>query len=356
MSLERLKKGVEGARDKVHTWFAKREKTGGLSKVHDWSHVYAVARHAKIVAEELALKEGQEAEVAKQAGLLAEAAGYLHDVMRKATEREPHGILGKKFIERAYAAPPFPTSIKKRFFTEFTLNEIKIIADAVELHESSWKEFGEKSSDIPTLMHIVTQAVRVGDKVFEASGYRVLERRSFFVGKERMQKDLKPLEGVYGEKAPLYAVAMESAIRLRAINAIKDMPLWVQPIAKPLHAVQEEFYYSLLKHLGLNEEELFEEMKRVKFPKFDKYEKQIRENAAEADSNESIRGISADAADSAAELVYHFVNSKNPDEAILSFKPKGEKAAKWLEQIKAYREGSDEYLELLRNDIRTRLH
>ncbi|MGC8851478.1 MAG: hypothetical protein ACP5O3_04655, partial [Candidatus Micrarchaeia archaeon] len=226
MSLERLEKGVEGARENVHAWFAEREKTGGLSKVHDWSHVHAVARHAKIVAEELALKEGLEAETAKQVGLLAEAAGYLHDVVRKPTESAPHGTMGEKFIKRAYAAPTLPTSIKKRFFTEFTPKEIETIAAAVGLHESSWKELEEKTAGVPAVTRIIAQALVAGDKAFEASGYRVIERRSFFVGKERMQKELKHLEDYYGEKAPLYAVAMESAMRLHAINALKDMPAW----------------------------------------------------------------------------------------------------------------------------------
>ncbi|MGC8851436.1 MAG: hypothetical protein ACP5O3_04435, partial [Candidatus Micrarchaeia archaeon] len=61
-------------------------------------------------------------------------------------------------------------------------------------------------------------------------------------------------------------------------------------------------------------------------------------------------------AKSAAELVFHFARSKTPDEAILSFNPKGEKAAKWLEQIKAYRQASDEYLEQVRKEVRKHLH
>ncbi|MGC9114027.1 MAG: hypothetical protein ACP5IG_03010, partial [Candidatus Micrarchaeia archaeon] len=50
-------------------------------------------------------------------------------------------------------------------------------------------------------------------------------------------------------------------------------------------------------------------------------------------------------------LVFHFARSKTPDEAILSFNPKGEKAAAWLKGIKEYRQGSNEYLEQVRKQL-----
>ncbi|MGB9577125.1 MAG: hypothetical protein ACPL4N_01385, partial [Candidatus Norongarragalinales archaeon] len=85
----------------------------------------------------LAASQGMSGEKIKRIGLVAEATGYLHDVARKPTESQPHGIVGQKSIQQMQ---------QKHFFSAFTPDEISDIAAAVGLHESSWKELEEKTA------------------------------------------------------------------------------------------------------------------------------------------------------------------------------------------------------------------
>ena len=318
--------------------FALLERRGQLSKAHDIVHVRVVSFCAREIAKQLALKNKK---LAKEADIIAEyaaIAGWLHDIVRKATEEKPHGIHGAKVIRRY--AKMYPHIFKG-------LNEeaLKRITDIVEIHELSLKEIEEKIKDWPKEWQIVARAVVIGDKLIEASGERVIERRAFFVGNERLHRgDLQYLKKIYGKKAPLYAVAMESCMRLRARNIVENYPKEFQPIVKKLHAVQEEFYLALLKHLGLTEEKLFEEMKRIKFPKFEKYEKVLEEQIRKANSAKKIKRMPNDVVKAAVEWVMRFSKAKSPEEAIEKFKPKSKKAKEWLEAVKALREGEEKFL------------
>ena len=239
----RLKRSLRTTRKQMRGWFGTRAKRGTLSKVHDISHVESVANHAGILAEELALRQGFGRKEAIRIGIIAQAAGEAHDIVRRATERKPHGPKGAKMIMSLRVRHP-------KAFGWFTQAELEMIADATRVHETEFAEFENATKSFSPEKKIIARAVHVADKLFEASGYRVLERRAFFVGKERLEKDLANLKQLYGKKAPLYAVAMESCMRLRAINVLADYPKELQPIARPLHAVQEKFYFGLLKCLG----------------------------------------------------------------------------------------------------------
>ena len=351
----RLERAVGNLRTYAKAYYSRQGRKGALSKVHDWSHVEGVARHAKIFAEEMARAQGLKNDEAKRIGLLAEATGYAHDLVREKTEEIPHGPasgekLRQTFIQH-FDALATPRERQGMGIAAFTLDEARQISKMAAIHEGSFKEVEEATKEMDPAKKIVAKALVIGDKVAEASGYRVLERRAYFVGKERFKKDLAPLEKEYGENAPLYAVAMESCIRLRARNALGNYPSWVWPIAQPLHKVQEEFYYGLLKRLGMDERQLLAEMKRIGFPATEKYEKSIGKNIPR-NTSAMLKQTRAETAAAAEELVRHFASSESPEKAIETMKPKTTKAAEWLEGIKGYRNPDAGYEARLRTAIR----
>lgn len=340
----RLHRSLRATKADMQRWFATRAKRKTLSKVHDLAHVESVGVHARPLAEELALSRGFSKASAKRIGILAEASGEVHDIVRRATEKVPHGPKGARAI----------LALRRRYpqaFGEFTIKELEILADATKVHETEFAEFDKAIKNFSPRKKIVARSVHIADKLFEASGYRVLERRAFFVGKERLEKDLVSFKGLYGEKAPLYAVAMESCMRLRAINVLADYPKGIQPIAKPLHTVQEKFYYGLLKYLGLNEKRLVQEMERVNFPKFDKLGAKVKKEVARTASERAVQAVSPDTANSAAELVMHFNKAASPDAALETWQPRGNQAKVWLQGMKGARIGGKRYLQKMQNQI-----
>lgn len=351
--MQRLQRAVENTRKWAQNWYVKREQQQKLSNLHDWSHVYSVARHAHIFAEEIARKQGLTQPQITKLGALAEATGYLHDVIRGATERVPHGPLGAKAVKKIYAIhkqlsdPPY----QRNGLEKFTEKEINLIAKLTEIHEGNFSEVEKEAGKLGQHAQIVGQALVLGDDLIEASGFRVLERRAFFYQKKRL-KDLAHLQNKYGQKTPLYAFAMESLLRLRHINELGTYPKYIRPVAEPLHQVQEEFFHGLLKHLEIESEEaLLEEMKHANFPKAKELEKNIRKNIPKNNAI-TISKTSNDVAKSAAELVSHFVACESPTIAIETFKPKGSKAKEWLAGILNYHETGGEYLEEFRQKIR----
>ncbi|MBI5229173.1 hypothetical protein HY991_03615, partial [Candidatus Micrarchaeota archaeon] len=175
--LVRIEKGVDAAKKSVEVWFSKREKKGRISKVHDWSHVHAVAKNARVIAEELARVKGLNRNETRYIGAMAEATGYFHDISREATEKTPHGPSGA-------IAVMMHSLLGSDATKHFTKKEINAISKIVKIHEADIgsldKEFEKEK--LPEDLKIIAKAVVWADKLFEASGHRVLERRSFFVG------------------------------------------------------------------------------------------------------------------------------------------------------------------------------
>ena len=173
---------------------------------------------------------------------------------------------------------------------------------------------------------------------------------------------MKNFPELYGKNASLQAVAMESCMRLRGINYLADIEKAIQPIAAPLHAVQEKFYLGLLKKLGYSSEmQLLSEMERIKFPKlFDPIKKgsnvlfvdKLKQAIKEESSRVAQIKITPDVAESAAEVVNHFVSAKSPSEAIATFKPKGAQAVEWLNGMRSYNEGTPQFLKNTQRQLR----
>jgi len=345
--MKKMKKNVRKVEETTKALFDKKGERGRLSKVHDWTHVSNVAGHAEAIAKALSLHEGMSEEEAERVSLLSKASGCMHDWRRDAKERgQKHGPKMERLVEPlAKRYPDFVEGVKK--------DEIAAVAKAIGLHELSFKGLEEKLEGASQLEKIIARSLVAADKGFEASGSRVIERRTFFVGKERMreEKDLHYLHEEYGEKAPLCAVAMESLMRLRARNEISTYPDWLKPIVKPLHAKQEEFYHGLLNHLGYNSEHtLLDEMKRIDFPKTKNLKKMLDEHTPK----EKVT-VDTDTQASAVEIVNHYVTAGSPEKATETFEPRGSKAKEWQGEIQAYHDRPPSYLEKLVTQINENL-
>jgi len=343
----RTARAREKTKEQIRKWFGARAKRGTLSPAHDLTHVESVSAHAGILAQELARKSYPQQALGTIRDI-AEAAGNVHDIVRRATERVPHGTQGAETIKRLRTRFP-------KAFGEFQSREIQLLADATRVHELSFPEFNKAIRNFSKRKRIIARAVYTADKLFEASGYRAIERRAFFVGNERMKTELAGLRTIYGKNAPLYAVAMESCMRLRARNVLGDYPKAIQPIARPLHATQQKFYFGLLKYLGISEATLVQEMEKVNFPKFDQYRQRIISEVAKAQSNRAVSNISNDVSSSAAELVMRFNKASSPETALKKWKPKGTQANEWLQGIRGARIGGKQYLDKVQRQIRTAL-
>jgi hypothetical protein len=259
--------------------FAKRREIKKISPAHDEKHCENVALYGGQIAEAISKKSNVDFVKTKE---IAEIAGYMHDIVREPKETQPHGPEGAKWL--LYGAG-FNSEKNDNWLImppqfELNFNDAEMIAYAIASHENKLKDVIANSlfDSEKSIKNISTVSVKIADALLEASGYRVVERRAFFVGNERVNNgDLKYLNEMYGEKAPIMAVLGETQIRLYGKNNLNDYPAWLQPVAEELHAIQYRFYTSLMKSMNYS---LFDEVKLAekfvgKFPKFDNelYEK-----------------------------------------------------------------------------------
>lgn len=253
--------------------FAKRREIKKISPAHDEKHCENVAVYGGRIAENISKKYlNVDFNKIKE---LTEIAGYLHDIVREPKETQPHGPEGAKWV--LYGAG-FNTEKNDNWFImppkfELSLNEAEIITYAISSHENKLKDIITNSlfDTQKSRMNIPTVSLKIADALLEASGYRVVERRAFFVGNERVNNgDLKYLNEIYGADAPIMAVLGETQIRLYGKNNLNDYPLWLQPVAEELHAIQYRFYTNLMKSMCYS---LYDEVKLAlkfvgTFPKF----------------------------------------------------------------------------------------
>lgn len=122
----------------VEKWFSHRRVRGVLSKAHDIDHVRSVAQAAKVFAQKLSKRYGVDPE---RVSYLAEVAGWLHDVVRRKTEKVPHGPYGAKVVER----------LVRCGILDLEPWEKDIVMFAVGLHEINYSQAMKiKVSDKPT--------------------------------------------------------------------------------------------------------------------------------------------------------------------------------------------------------------
>lgn len=219
-----------------------------------------VANFAPVIARYLAKKQG--IENPEYAAILAELCGLLHDIRRDATEEVPHGPTGAEYIKNS--------EIKDLFL----LNELEVICNIVYHHEDSYDKISQRFKD--PLTRIIAQTIVIGDKLAEASGPRILERRSFFVGKERILRGDLRNKFKYPDDSYL-AVLGETIRRLYDINHAKRYSKEMVPIVDFLHPWQYEFYKGLLLRSEMQEDEAAKYLNSKEFTGLDEALKRIDE-------------------------------------------------------------------------------
>jgi len=321
------------AKSKMEEEFKTKRETGTLSKVHDESHTLAVATFGSATARGLVKGQGYD-DVVYRWGLLTSLAGLLHDIKRCSVETEPHGPAGALYFKGIISEEPW---------SELTEKESDAIYRAIEEHEKSFgeientfgKPIGKKDIILPS---VVAHGILTGDKALEASGARVLERRSFFVGKERMEKDITVFK--YPDESHL-AVLGETMIRLYKRNPIDQYPLWLRNFSQEWHSIQYMFYKGLLEYTEMSEEQCARYMFKKDFPRFDEdclYRVQTQKHLSGNFFDErypilskKIKELSylskndlLDLAESSHKFVKTFSTSESPEEAISSYDPEAD--------------------------------
>jgi len=369
-----------------------KRKAGTLSKVHEESHMSAVATFGAATGR--ALLKGQKGwnipVFNSQQGVEAisntiKIAGYLHDCEREATEKVPHGEASARFVLK-YWKENWKKPVKIWEDSEGIWPEdLGAIYKAIKYHEGSLNDtlnrFGNPLNITQSARRITTSIVAhsivAGDKAFEASGYRVLERRSCFVGKERTdptneKADLKMFK--YPEESHL-TVLGETMIRLYAKNPIDSYPDWLKLFAQEWHSIQYQFYRGLLDYNGFEEADAANFFFEKNFPKFDqKLVDQIKVEqhlsgrffakekypilAGEIEKLNDNTDDVDDLANSSHLLVEDIATADNPEAAISKYKyinPLNmtlKNYVRFFDGIIAYREGKEEFVKEIEEKIR----
>jgi len=331
-----------------------QEGRGQLSKAHAYDHVTNVSGYAGFFVPYFARKLG--VQKPERLAPYARMAGLSHDIIRYASQTDSGEEASAIFLQGIYDAH-FSGSVEREDYERF-------VVDIVRNSDSNLSEMRETyKNDAEALA--VALAVVSGDKLIEASGPRVLERRSFFVGKERMQNP-KDLGAVFNyPKESHEGVLTETMVRLGHVNHISNY--FPEPslldLAQHLHSYQYQWYRGLLLNLGLAEAEALDYFVRklrnspITQKLADRVEeggkrlveeehmngKYFRENSLSA-LLESVRSMPEDdeLEESSWAIVSHFAETESPEVAIKSFEenPYGPPTFRsWMEDIISYRKG-----------------
>lgn len=345
-------KPVEVMKGIVFGHMKEQEKTGQLSKAHSYDHVENVARYAGVFAGYLARKLNVGSE---KAVIFARMAGLSHDIVRYAAE-------GGKSGEEESAA--LLSSIYDDYFSNLVTRDDyeRLIVGVVRNSKNGFTEMQQIYANDHEA-RAVALALVAGDKLIEASGPRVLERRPFFVGGERMRnkKDLGAALGFPHESH--LGVLSETFVRLGDINHVggyaSDPSLL--KLAQELHKYQYQFYKGLLLLTGMTETEALEYIgKRFeeKLPKINAAvqkggKRLIEEHHLDGTYFEhnnmpvllqAVREMPDDLRDSSKELVRIFAEADSPDAAIDKYLFHQRRSGpltfdRWMNDIIEYRNG-----------------
>lgn len=241
-----LEKAADRMKGFVFAHMGVQETAGNLSKAHAYDHVGNVARYAGRLAPFFA--ERFETDGPEALGHFAEMVGYAHDVVRYASQVDAGEEESARLLAESY--PNLFSDVVG--YDDFR----RLVVDVVRHSDLSFPEMRDHYRDDPQA-RAVALAVTTGDKLMEASGPRVLERRSFFVGRERMRKE-GDLGAVFSfpEESP-HGVLTETMVRLGSVNHPTNYGEFpeLSDLAQELHAPQYHWYRGLLLHLGMDDEE-----------------------------------------------------------------------------------------------------
>ncbi len=375
---------------KVFAYFNKAYdilEESGREAAHARDHVYPAALEAMRVAEENARKQGLNPDSVKALANIAGITAIVHDLIRRAGETGKTGLSdlsqsdGFKTVRllesrrNAWLNQIREGKIKEdeTGLTFLTDSEFNAVKKAIQDNELPLEKIREKLEDEnkPVLEKIVLLGLTWGDKGREGLGAKVVERRAQFVAGERHDTDpeMKPFvekllkgEGKKGEGAAetegegkkgegegngkkgegaaetkkftvedtkKLAFLLESLRRIRALKVASDYPLELVPEVERMRKMEEDVYYSLIKHFNFeSENELLEFGLKHGYPGLKEYVEKIKENIP-AESKKIISLISEEKANQAAQLVLHYAHPK------VYAQPSGEYADKWVSEIKA---------------------
>ncbi len=357
------------AKNRMEEEFSKKREEGILSKAHAEDHVIAVTNTGGVTAG--ALMRGQDYyDLAERAEALASVAGLMHDIIRESHEKSPHGPEGAKYVTGLFHS-------EENWRDLLGEDGLDAVSSSIGHHEKSFGEItyifgspiGNRQEITPS---VVAHSLKTGDAALEASGNRVIERRSFFVGKERVLfGDLKE-KLRYPDQSHL-AFLGETMIRLYKKNPIDGYPGWLKPFAQEWHAIQYMAYKGLLKYVGMNEAEAANYMKEMGFTKFDDdlveqvtAQRHLDGGHFAEDKYPVLSGeirklneMGAGELDDLAESVYRVINliarADSPEDAIKQYQREGfgdlVYAKRFMDGIVAYRNGSDDFLNHLSGSI-----
>ncbi|MBI5332119.1 MAG: hypothetical protein HZB65_00955 [Candidatus Aenigmarchaeota archaeon] len=372
---------LNDAKRRMQYELGERRQTGTLSKAHAEDHCEAVAKNGALIAYALMLGQNYHPSDALQIAFLTELAGYLHDIKRESTEFVPHGPLASKYFRKIVFDAPY-----SNLSSSLQLSPVR---EALDKHELSFGEilniFGnpinkkrqiDVSSEI-IAMSVVMNSILAADKALEASGYRVVERRSFFVGRERAMNEFKYHPIFNYSEGSAKAVLGETLIRLYTRNSIDEYPDWLKPTAQSLHAVQYLWLQGLLSYYEITEENAAKFMLENRFTKFDQKlvdkistEKHLDGKHFSHDQYPILfQGIerigdishdqngSRDLAESSIDIIRLFLQEADPKDAIDHYFSGHESNLKYLDRfmrgIKEYRDGSGDFAKNLMADIQS---
>ncbi len=326
------------------------ETRKGRKPAHARDHVYPAALEAMRVAEENARKQGLDVDSAIALANLAGITGMVHDLIRRAGEAGKTGLSDLAQSDGFRTARSLEASrqhwLKRtrergvKDITGLTLlkdDEFGAIIKAIRDNEFTLKEIGNKLESKPKLEKILLLALTWGDKGPEGLGAKVVKRRAEFVAGDRHDSDeeMKPFvkklsEGGRGvAETKKLAFLLESLRRIRALKVVSDYPPDLRPEVNRLRKLEEDVYYSLIKHFGFkSEKELLEFGLKYGYPGLKEKKAEIEKNIS-AESEKTIAGTSKEKADEAAQLVLHYAHPQ------LYAKPSGEHANKWISEIDA---------------------
>lgn len=172
-------------------------------------------------------------------------AGWSHDIVRYASQVESGEAASARLLESLYDShfSKIPRDAYQRLVVGIVENSDRNFLDMQSLYQNDTEAL------------CVALGLVAADKLIEASGPRVLERRSFFVGGERM-RNKKDLGAVleYPEESNL-GVLSETFVRLGDVNHVSNysaIPALLA-LAQELHSPQYQMYKGLLLTSGMTE-------------------------------------------------------------------------------------------------------
>ncbi len=251
--------------------FNQRRELGRLSPVHDLDHVSGVATVAQCAGKVLAKHYGFKHNDVMYASRLAYIAGWFHDIVREPDETKPHGQKGAELLRR----------VSKNF--EFLKPlDFEAVLFAVANHELNFDE-ADKLEAPSQLAKVLLLSVIIGDKIAEAKGPRVVERRSAFVSGERLTRgDLKNFAklGHTLTERRMIAFIGESLIRWGYRNSVSSYPEKLRPfVASMENDMEKQFVFAIMKKFGIHSyrepgsytlDDFIDQELVGRFPKFDK--------------------------------------------------------------------------------------